>query len=176
VEQPRQSGICRVCGGAWPWRCRSSARRRIGADSRPQVQQASFDHAYAIADWVQPEGPYRASRVYGPNMAIRASVFHAGWSFDPAIGPDGTDTYIPGSETDPTMRLERAGFPAVYLPRALVLHQIRAEQLGLEWLSQRAFRKGREDLRHRAPSPAANIRSVNGAVGDGTTASPNTRE
>jgi hypothetical protein len=27
-----------------------------------------------------------------------------------------------------------------------------------------------------APSPAANIRSVNGAVGDGTTASPNTRE
>jgi GT2 family glycosyltransferase len=130
------------------------------AGRAPRVHHAFFDHAYAIADWVQPEGPYRASRVYGPNMAIRASVFHAGWSFDPAIGPDGTDTYIPGSETDLTMRLERAGFPAVYLPRALVLHQIRAEQLELEWLSKRAFRKGREDQRHRGTPAGPRLRGV----------------
>jgi len=113
----------------------------------PPFRHAFFDHAYAIADWAQPEGPYPASRVFGPNMAIRASVFRAGWSFDPAIGPNGTDNYIPGSETDLTMRLERAGFPAVYLPGALVRHQIRPEQLELQWLFKRAFRKGREDLR-----------------------------
>ena len=113
----------------------------------PAFRHAFFDHAYAIADWAQPEGPYPASRVFGPNMAIRANVFRAGWSFDPAIGPNGTDNYVPGSETDLTMRLERAGFPAVYLPQALVLHQIRPEQLELAWLFKRAFRKGREDLR-----------------------------
>ena len=119
----------------------------------PRAHHAFLDHAYAIADWAQPEGPYRASRVYGPNMAIRASVFRAGWSFDPAIGPNGTDNYIPGSETDLTMRLERAGLPAVYLPRALVRHQIRPEQLEPGWLFRRAFRKGREDLRN-AGAPA----------------------
>ena len=130
------------------------------AGRTPGVQHAFLDHAYAIADWVHPEGPYPASRVFGPNMAIRASVFRAGWSFDPAIGPDGTDNYIPGSETDLTMRLERAGFQAVYLPRALVLHQIRAEQLELEWLYRRAFRKGREDLRRRGIPGGPRLRGV----------------
>jgi glycosyltransferase involved in cell wall biosynthesis len=123
------------------------------AGRTPSFRHAFFDHAYAIADWAQPEGPYPASRVYGPNMAIRASVFREGWSFDPAIGPDGTDNYLPGGETDLTMRLERAGLAPVYLPRALVLHQIRAEQLELEWLFKRAFRKGREDL-HKKGAPA----------------------
>ena len=130
------------------------------AGRAPRVQHAFFDHAYAIADWAQAEGPYPASRVYGPNMAIRASVFRAGWSFDPTIGPDGTDNYIPGSETELTMRLERAGFPPVYLPRALVLHQIRAEQLELEWLLKRAFRKGREDLHKRGAPPGPRLRGV----------------
>jgi GT2 family glycosyltransferase len=130
------------------------------AGRTPRMQHAFLDHAYAIADWIQPEGPYPASRVFGPNMAIRASVFHSGWSFDPAIGPDGTDNYIPGSETDLTMRLERAGFPAVYLPRALVHHQVRAEQLELEWLLKRAFRKGREDLRHRGAPAGPRLRGV----------------
>ena len=41
VEQPHQSGICNVCPGCQPCGRRSAARNRIGATSRPQVQQAS---------------------------------------------------------------------------------------------------------------------------------------
>jgi glycosyltransferase involved in cell wall biosynthesis len=116
----------------------------------PDGRQPSFDHpfwrhAYVIADWGDTEGPYRAWKVFGPNMAIRAAVFRDGWSFSPGIGPDGTGTYIPGSETDLTLRLEKAGHGAVYLPRALVFHQIRPEQLEVKWLYRRAFRKGRSD-------------------------------
>jgi len=102
-----------------------------------------FAHAYAIADWSIPEGPYSAHRVFGPNMAYRASVFRDGWRFDPRIGPDGTDRYMTGSETSFNLALERAGFVAIYLPGARVHHRVRPEQLALTWLYRRSFRLGR---------------------------------
>ena len=40
VVQPHQSGMWSVWGGAQPCGRRCSARNRIGATSRPQVQQA----------------------------------------------------------------------------------------------------------------------------------------
>jgi hypothetical protein len=40
VDQPHQSGICSVCGGAQPSGRRSAVRKRIGANSRPDVQRA----------------------------------------------------------------------------------------------------------------------------------------
>jgi GT2 family glycosyltransferase len=104
-----------------------------------------FDHAFAIADFGNVEQPYSAGYVYGPNMAIRADVFRAGWRFNPAIGPDGTDRYISGSETSLTVALQKHGHQAVYLPRACVEHRIRPEQLRSEWLFRRAFRRGRTD-------------------------------
>jgi hypothetical protein len=111
-----------------------------------------FDHAYAVADFSRPEGPYSSGYVYGPNMAIRAAVFKAGWRFDTTIGPDGTDRYVTGSETSLTVALEKAGHEAIYLPRALVHHQIRPEQLTPGWLYGRAFRKGRAEALKRGVS------------------------
>lgn len=102
-----------------------------------------FAHAYAIADWNVPEGPYSAHRVFGPNMAYRASLFRDGWRFDPRIGPDGTDRYMTGSETSFNLALEHAGFVPIYLPGALVHHRVRPEQLSVTWLYRRSFRLGR---------------------------------
>lgn len=118
---------------------------RWPAGQGPPFQHAFMRHAYAIADWERPEGPYPAGYVFSPNMAIRASVFRAGWRFNPDLGPDGSERYMSGSETELLRRLEAAGLGAVYLPRAVVLHQIRPEQLRVEWLYGRAFRKGRSD-------------------------------
>lgn len=101
-----------------------------------------FSGAYAVLDLKRDEGPYRAQDVWGSNMAIRSEVFHRGWRFNPAIGPKG-DNYIMGSETELTKRLEKAGFHSIYLPRSLVYHQIRPEQMKLEWIYGRAFRSGR---------------------------------
>lgn len=101
------------------------------------------ENAYAIADWNLSEGPYSAHRIFGPNMAYRASVFEGGGRFDPRFGPDGTDTYITGAETSLNLELERTGVTPVYLPRAVVHHRIRREQLQPAWLYKRAFRLGR---------------------------------
>jgi GT2 family glycosyltransferase len=118
-------------------------------EGAPRFRHKFLTHAYAIADLDRPEGPYGAGWVFGPNMAVRATIFRAGWRFDPAIGPDGTDTYMTGGESELLFRLERAGVGAVYLPRARVLHQIRSEQLRPRWIYGRAFRKGRWDFAKR---------------------------
>ena len=122
-------------------------------EGAPRVRHRFSTYAYAIADLDRPEGPYAAAWVFGPNMALRATVLQAGWRFDPDIGPDGTDTYKTGGESELLFRLERAGLGAVYLPRARVFHQIRSEQLGSDWLCRRAFRKGRWDVVKRASGP-----------------------
>jgi GT2 family glycosyltransferase len=113
------------------------------APGRPPAPHALSENAYAIADWDLPEGLYSAHRVFGPNMAYRASVFEGGRRFDPRFGPDGTDTYITGAETSLNLGLERAGVTPVYLPRAVVHHRVRPEQLQPPWLYKRAFRLGR---------------------------------
>ena len=113
------------------------------ADGGAPISHALSENAYAIADWNLSEGPYSAHRVFGPNMAYRASVFTSGWRFDPRFGPNGTDTYITGAETSLNLELERTGITPVYLPRALVHHRIRREQLQPAWLYKRAFRLGR---------------------------------
>lgn len=115
----------------------------------PEGQVPPFDHpflsgALAIADYDIPEGIYPAHRVWGPNMAVRGFLFKEGWKFNTAIGPDGSSTYVPGSEVEFTNRLEKAGNPAVYLPKSSVKHQIRSEQLDIKWLYGRAFRFGLE--------------------------------
>jgi GT2 family glycosyltransferase len=102
-----------------------------------------FRGAYVLADWNINEGPYDASYVWGPNMAVRADIFRKGWALNTAVGPSGGN-YIMGSETEFTVRLEKAGFRSVYLPRSLVFHQIRPEQLKAKWLYGRSFRDGRQ--------------------------------
>lgn len=101
-----------------------------------------FKGAYAFADWDIEEGPYRAQDVWGANMAIRSKIFNQGWRFNPALGPCGKKG-IWCDEIEFTIHLQNAGFRSVYLPKSLVHHQIRPEQLGVKWLYSRAFRVGR---------------------------------
>lgn len=101
-----------------------------------------FKGAYVVADWDAGEGHYSPQKVWGPNMAMRPTIFLDGWRFNPEIGPNG-DNYVMGSETELLMRLKESGMNAVFLPKALVHHQIRREQLEVAWLYGRAFRYGR---------------------------------
>jgi glucosyl-dolichyl phosphate glucuronosyltransferase len=142
--------LLELAGGAGRWPEHQVFGGRVlplwPTEDMPSRRHKFLTHAYAIADRDQPEGPYWAGWVFDPNMAIRATVFQAGWRFNPAVGPNGTPTYMSGGESELLFRLERNGVGAVYLPRARVLHQIRPEQLRVAWLYGRAFRKGRWDF------------------------------
>lgn len=110
------------------------------------IRYADLGPVYALTDPSWQDGPVNPELIFGPNMAIRASVFQSGNRFDPSIGPRGS-SYPMGSETEFTLRLARQGHKAWYVPDAVVEHFIRAEQLKEEWCLQRAIRFGRGQYR-----------------------------
>jgi glycosyltransferase involved in cell wall biosynthesis len=111
-----------------------------------------------ILDWVQlgpvftltnsswKEGPISPHSVFGTNMAIRASIFEAGYRFDVGLGPRGR-SYAMGSETELTLRLDKAGFRAWHCKNAVVEHIIKNFQLNRAWILGRALRYGRGQYR-----------------------------
>jgi glycosyltransferase involved in cell wall biosynthesis len=81
--------------------------------------------------------------LWGPNFALRASLFRDGLRFDEAIGPDGTSTYRMGSETSLLRQLGKEGHRFWFCPDAVVRHIVRPHQLEPKWILRRAFRLGR---------------------------------
>lgn len=98
--------------------------------------------AYAIANWSLPEREYSPEKVFGANMAVRRKIFDDGWRFNASIGPSQKTNYIMGSESEFVLRLEASGHKPVFLPEALVYHQIRPDQMSFKWLRGRAYRAG----------------------------------
>lgn len=96
----------------------------------------------AYAATTAATGPIGADCIWGPNMMVRGRVVRAGHAFDETTGPDGTAIYGMGSETELTVRLERAGYRAYFVAEARVHHQVRLEQIDEAWLYQRGFRHG----------------------------------
>jgi L-malate glycosyltransferase len=101
---------------------------------------------FSLTDPAWEDGPISPGLVFGTNMAIRAEVFKAGYHFNVAIGPRGSN-YPMGSETDLTMRLSHAGLKAWYTKQAVVEHIIRKSQMDRDWILGRALRFGRGQYR-----------------------------
>jgi glycosyltransferase involved in cell wall biosynthesis len=126
--------------------------------SAPSIDDQVFLRiAYVIADWDLPEGEHPAGKIWGPNMMVRRRVFDQGLRFNPRIGPSGS-SYVMGSETEFLLRAGEAGHTAVYVPSALVYHQIRPEQLTHSWICGRAFRVGRGLAYHDGTKPVLQVK------------------
>ena len=100
--------------------------------------------AYVIRTLSTKDCDISPAAIWGPNMAIKKSIFSSGIRFNEKVGPNGND-YIMGSETEFLTRLEILNYHAKYLADVIVGHQIRDEQLTLHWLKKRAFRHGKGD-------------------------------
>jgi glycosyltransferase involved in cell wall biosynthesis len=110
------------------------------------VEWVEAGPVYTLTDPSWVEGPISPSLVFGPNMAVRTSIFAAGQRFDATIGPRGS-SYPMGSETELVQRLGRLGHRAWHVPTASVEHFIRADQLRQSWVLKRAVRFGRGKYR-----------------------------
>jgi glycosyltransferase involved in cell wall biosynthesis len=110
--------------------------------------------AFALSDKGIEEVPVSGYDVWGPNMAVRSRVFKAGHRYDTSVGPNGTSNYIMGSETEFTTRMESLGFRCLYVPQAVVRHQIRTEQMSDAWIRRRIAQIGWGESR-RWPFPDA---------------------
>jgi len=91
----------------------------------------------------QEEGDHgRRSAVFGPNMAVRSSIFQMGYRYDEGVGPKGS-SYAMGSETEFLRRLLKDGFKVWFCKNAVVEHFIRSSQMEKKWVLARAIRYGR---------------------------------
>lgn len=88
-----------------------------------------------------------AETPFGPNYAVRASVFRE-YRFEETIGPSGSH-YPMGSESEFLNRLRARGECYVYLPSAGVGHMIDPSQVTRDWLRGRGFRFGWGNARLR---------------------------
>jgi glycosyltransferase involved in cell wall biosynthesis len=114
---------------------------------------------YTLSDESLRDGPTSSSHVFGPNMAVRTSVFEAGHRFDPNIGPRGLAGYPMGSETEFVRRMARVGARLWHVHAAVVEHFIETRQMRPSWVLQRAVRFGRGQHRlARAESSEASPR------------------
>ncbi len=92
---------------------------------------------------LEVEGPIPATGVFGPNMAVRSSVFRNGSCFNENIGPDGGKLhYGMGSETEFCMRMEAQGHRAWFAAEPRVHHLVRPNQMTREFVFTRAYRHG----------------------------------
>lgn len=105
---------------------------------------------FGITPPAQADGPVFPGLLWGANMALRRTLFEAGLRFDETIGPT-AGAYAMGSETQLTRRLADAGQRAWFCAGARVAHHIRAHQLALPWILERARRFGRGKFRQDCP-------------------------
>lgn len=110
------------------------------------VKWVNVGPVFTLTEPAVADGPMDPCDVFGPNMAVRASIFRAGVRFDTGIGPSGPN-YAMGSETELVLRLAKLGHQACRVKDAVVEHFIRKEQLHVDWVLQRAVRFGRGQYR-----------------------------
>ncbi len=104
---------------------------------------------YALTGAQHQDGPIHPGWIFGPNMMIRTSFFAGGRQFDETIGPDGTETFAMGGETDFTGLRDKQNLRCRFVSQPTVCHIIREGQVDPEWVASRYFRFGRslrEDL------------------------------
>lgn len=101
--------------------------------------------------------PIEAKEIFGPNMAVRKSIFDKGILFNEDIGPNGSiKNYPMGSETEFCKRVELDGHKAFFNAKSKVMHIIRDYQVKPEFWFSRAYKHGlgfgmQEKLERKAP-------------------------
>ena len=101
-------------------------------------------------------GPVFPGLVWGANMAVRGAVPLAGHRFDVSVGP-GKGDYAMGSETEFARRVARVGFRSWHSPAPQVAHHVRARQLTLDYVLDKARRFGRGQYRQDRPGIFAEL-------------------
>ncbi|WP_428377608.1 glycosyltransferase [Lichenicoccus sp.] len=117
----------------------------------PWLLETAVPFSVLYAQQRRDTGPCSYAAIFGPNMAVRASVFAAGFRFSESVGPDETRRmYAMGGETEFLRRLDAAGYRGHFVADAVVGHIIRPEQLDEQWILHRAYRYGIGEGRHYA--------------------------
>jgi glycosyltransferase involved in cell wall biosynthesis len=116
----------------------------VSPASEGLIESIPVEMAYALTSNEYQTGEIDATRLFGPNMAVRKDIFDAGFSFSEDIGPASDNkNYVTGSETEFLKRCQKAGYRAYFDSNCIVHHIIRPWQMTQSWLNNRAFKGGK---------------------------------
>lgn len=87
--------------------------------------------------------------IKGANFLVRRNILGM-FSFSGDVGPDGTKSYVAGSESDFLSKVANAGYKLKFAPDAIVFHIVRPEQVGIRPVLARYFRIGKGSERRLA--------------------------
>jgi GT2 family glycosyltransferase len=125
------------------------------------LQWVRMGPVFCVTDPAWDDGPCEPTRVWGPNMALRAEFFRGGYRFDERIGPQGSAVYAMGGETELTLRLTIAErVKCWHCKDARVRHIIPQSKMTRAWILGRAFRMGRCVYRESRQKAAAGLPHV----------------
>jgi glycosyltransferase involved in cell wall biosynthesis len=112
--------------------------------SRPAfISEKAVNFSILYAQNEQPTGWCEAGYIFGPNMAVRTSVFTDGFTFAEDVGPDNSRrAYVMGGETDFVQRVMAGGRRAWFVADSRVLHMVRPDQLTEAWILKRYYLYG----------------------------------
>lgn len=118
--------------------------------------------SYSVrAEWAPEVSEMKPTQwVFEGNCAVRTELLREAGGFSTELGRVGTS--LLSGEGVVFSRLRSEGAVAIFNPKALVAHQIFAEQLTVEWLFRRWFAQGREDAMNHGDNPAW-IKRLSGA-------------
>lgn len=107
------------------------------------INWAPLGALYALNSQSEKNIACLPGQVWGPNMLIRREViFDNGLYFDENIGPNGTDFYPMGSETEFTKRAAEYGYSCFISDKFKVYHLISKSSLCKSWILKRGERLG----------------------------------
>lgn len=125
------------------------------------IQLAAEGRAYAGTPLNLPEGDIDWKKIKGPNLMLKSHIFED-FIFSPDIGPDGTSTFVAGSETEFLKRLHHKGHHMLFAPEASVKHIVRSKQNKLSTILKRYFRIGKGSERLMPTKYQVNIPTIFG--------------
>jgi len=159
--------LTELAAGVMRWPEAAGYGGRIELDwpstSRLPEEVIRYAGSYAYASHLlDVEGYYDNGAPTGPNMAFWRDALPTPQAFDPDTGP-ASGAYRMGGGATLFNAIEERGGRMAHLPRVVVRHRLRHEQLTEEWLARRSFSFGRSigffgydyrGLGGRAPLPA----------------------
>jgi glycosyltransferase involved in cell wall biosynthesis len=123
-----------------------------------------FEELYAMRRNLAA-GPIDPLGIFGPNMAVRRSIFASGLKFNESIGPNGADiNYGMGSESEFCARANRLGHATWFVPDPAVQHIVRPHQVTLDYCAKRAYRLGRGAAQQQLESGTLKLRNRSPAM------------
>jgi GT2 family glycosyltransferase len=116
-------------------------------DGRPPWVATRLEHWWSALDhgaegrpFPPPHGPY------GANMSVRRHALVAAGGFDPRLGRRGK-SLLSSEEAALFENIWAAGGEILYVPEAVIVHQITAERLRPSWVLRRGIAQGRSNVR-----------------------------